>query len=321
MTQDDYLSVRPSVRVEAHMLPTAVGRSLSTITGRESMSSGLAHPSARSRVPEGRPGRRGARQLADTRTRLSARDWLVLNQLARFRFLTTAQIEGLCFTTHATPGSAARICRAVLRRLAELRVIEHLERRIGGVRAGSQSFVWRVGVIGDRLLRSDDRTPRDRRHEPSARFLDHTLAAADAALQLTLAAREGRVELTRLDTEPATWRPYLGPSGAQLTLKPDLYAVTASGEFEDHWFIEIDRSTESLPTVVRQCQQYEAYRRSGRLQAEIEIFPWVVWLAPTAVRAQRLVEAIQGARQLDRSLYRVGVQGELVKLVTAESAP
>jgi len=58
-------------------------------------------------------------------------------------------------------------------------------------------------------------------------------------------------------------------SGSRLTLKPDLYVLTAPrtnqqpSEFEDHAYIEVDRATESLPTLIRKCRQYETYRRSG----------------------------------------------------------
>jgi hypothetical protein len=196
-------------------------------------------------------------------------------------------------------------------------VIEHLERRVGGVRAGSASYVWRVGLIGDQLLRlaSGDGV-RARRKEPSAHYLDHCLAVADCHLALVAASREARIELLQVQTEPTCWRDYLASGGTQRTLKPDLYALTASGEFEDHWFLEIDRATESLPTIVGKCVQYEAYRRTGREDHDHGVFPLVVWVVPDQVRASKLQAALRAARGLDRDLYRVTTVNDLATLVT-----
>jgi Replication-relaxation len=54
--------------------------------------------------------------------------------------------------------------------------------------------------------------------------------------------------------------------------------VTASPDFEDSWFIEVDRGTESLPTLLRKCGRYEEYRRSGIEQRDRQVFPLVLWL-------------------------------------------
>ncbi|MCW2538723.1 MAG: hypothetical protein JWN95_448 [Frankiales bacterium] len=237
---------------------------------------------------------------------LSARDKAILTCLQHYRFLTTDHLQRLHFHNHATPTAAGRVCRRVLERLARLRVIEHLERRIGGVRAGSASYVWRVGLLGDRLLRTEHRDqPRARRKEPSLRNLEHWLAIADAHLVLVELARTGQLDLLQSTTEPGCWRTYLGPAGDRQTLKPDLYAVTAIGEFEDHWFGEIDRGTESLPTILRKCVQYETYRRSGREQHDHGVFPLVVWITTTDQHADQLRDAISASRSLDADHFRV----------------
>jgi Replication-relaxation len=206
---------------------------------------------------ECRPPRVGPRQLLRLDRDLSDRERAVLGSLAACRFLTTGQLQRLHFADHATEGAASRICRRVLARLGRLGVIGHLERRIGGIRAGSASYVWRVGPVGDRLLRQASDGARARRKEPSPRYLDHCLAVADCYLVLVEAARGGRLELLSYQPEPACWRSYMGPHGGPEILKPDLYAVTAGGEFEDSWFIEVDRSTESLPALLKKCRHQE----------------------------------------------------------------
>jgi hypothetical protein len=257
------------------------------------------------RGPQAQAERRLSRRQADRVARnLGDRDRAILNSVAAHRFLTTAQIQRFHFADHLSPDAAARICRRVLRRLHELRVIEHLDRRVGGVRAGSASYVWRVGLIGDRLLRlgiADQ--PRARRKEPSLRHLEHCLAIADAHLALRDLAAAGAIELLQVQTEPACWRTAAG-FGDRI-LKPDLFAVTASGEYEDHWYIEVDRATESLPTLLKKCAQYEDYRRTGIEQQDRGVFPLVIWSVPDGARAAKLGAAIAASRSLDTDLYRI----------------
>jgi hypothetical protein len=268
------------------------------------------------------PTRRTSRtQIQDLKESLSPRDRAILAALQTHRFLATSHIQDFFFHAHATTGAASRICRRVLARLAEARIIDHLERRVGGVRAGSASYVWRVGVVGDQLLRIEaGEGSRTRFKEPSDRWLAHCLAIADTHLQLRTAARQHEIELVTFDTEPVCWRPHLGSSGSRLTLKPDAYAVTASGEFEDHWYLEIDLGTESLPTLLRKCGQYEVFRRTGRDQHDRGITPIVVWLVSTTARASKLTAAIRGARSLDTDLFRITTRDGLLDVIRGGAA-
>lgn len=270
-----------------------------------------------SRLPAERSRKRvSRRRLLRLEGDLSDREGAVLRSLAELRFLSTGQLQRLHFADHATEGAASRICRRVLRRLCELRVIEHLDRRIGGIHAGSAAFVWRVGPVGDRLLRqaiSD--AARARHKQPSARYVDHVLAVAECYLSLVEASRAGRLELLAYQTEPTCWRPFLGAHGALETLKPDLYAVTATPEFEDSWFIEVDRGTESLPRLLRKCAQYERYRRLGREQAEHGVFPVVLWVMPDEARAEALIRHVRQRYGPDQELFRVTTTATFMSLI------
>lgn len=272
--------------------------------------SGSASPAERAPKAAAKPGPRApaariSRGQADRVARsLGDRDRAILASVAAHRFLTTAQIERFHFSDHSSSEAASRICRRVLKRLHQLRVLEHLNRRVGGVRAGSTSYVWRVGLLGDRLLRLDAiDQPRARRKEPSLRHLEHCLAIADIHLMLRDLAAVGAIELLQVQTEPACWR--TAASFGDRILKPDLFAVTASGDYEDHWYIEVDRATESLPTLLRKCAQYEDYRRTGSEQDRLGVFPLVVWVVPDEGRAAKLRAAITASRSLDRDLYRI----------------
>ena len=289
-------------------------------TAPESLSMSAGTPTVRSEG--GRRARRtGKRQLHDLGPELGEREWSILQSLQTHPFLTTTQLQTLHFVDHATVDTAGRIARRVLKRLAELRVIEPLERRVGGIRAGSASFVWRLGPVGDRLVsQAAGDGVRRRRKEPSSYYLAHRLAIADAHLALITAARMQRFELTSVQTEPACWRPYLGVHGGREVLKPDLFAVTASGDYEDRWFIEIDRGTESIPTLIRKCAQYETYRRTGREQQTTGVFPLVVWQLPNQARIDKLRAAIHAARRLDPALYRLTTPEEFVDLIAGGAA-
>ncbi|MGV9676430.1 replication-relaxation family protein [Nocardia sp. NPDC003482] len=256
---------------------------------------------------------------------LSDRDLAILQSVAEHRFLTLAQIEALHFMGN-TASNRARAARRVCARLRELRVLGGLPRRVGGTRAGADGLVHYVDVVGDQLLRgSTGRTVRRPRLDPSARFVDHTLAIASAHVALIEADRERRVELLRCEVEPSSWRTYLSASGTRFTLKPDLYAETApepGSEYIDSWFIEIDRGNESVrPTLLAKCHEYEAYWRSGTEQDQNNgAFPLVVWSMshpdPHKAQARRdaLRRAIDGDRALTHIRFHIIAPEQLIEL-------
>lgn len=254
--------------------------------------------------------------LTELNRLLSDRDWLVLDLLADHRFLTTRHIEQFIFTNHKTPISAARTSRRVLARLDGWNLIERPIRRVGGLHAGSSSSIWMLTSIGQRLrsLRAGIGAV-GRVREPGERFIAHYLAIADTHLALVTGQRAGHLDLLEVRIEPACWRTYTGLGGSREVLKPDMFAVTAGGEFQDHWFIEVDRATESIPTLLKQCQQYETYRRHGSEQADRGVFPLVLWIVPDATRATKLTTALSTARGLDPQLYRVETPDTFIELV------
>lgn len=257
---------------------------------------------------------------------LTGRDIEVLTDVAKFRLLTTKQIQRLHFDpVHPTPLAATRATNRALTRLREAGVIQTLERRIGGVRAGSAGFVWYVGPAGERLLRTLRPTDVSGRHnfrEPSRYFVRHTLAVAELAIQATEAARAGRkhpepFELLNMQTEPASWQQSLSKHGVAQMLKPDLRLTTARGDYEHHWFIEADLATEHLPVIRRQCDAYRAFRATGRYQAAHGLFPAVLWVTPTEARARALRAATAAASGADEALFRICTAENFIRVITA----
>jgi hypothetical protein len=249
---------------------------------------------------------------------LSKRDLAILESLRVHRVLTTVLIRRLHFPIsgepgtgdgkgHATEMAAAVAAIRVLTRLESRRLIARLQRRIGGVRAGSSGIVWQLGATGERLLRAwHGETARRRYSEPSPAFIAHTLAVADLAIRLYELARQRVIELLRLEAEPECWRTYLSAHGARAWLKPDLFAVTAGGDYEHHIFIEADNATEHGPVIVRKALAYQQYARSGIHQQEHGLFPEVVWVVPDAKR-KTSIEAVLASEPRLRDLVAAHV--------------
>ncbi|PVB15913.1 replication-relaxation family protein [Mycobacteroides abscessus] len=268
--------------------------------------------------------------VAEISGRLSERDYAILRSVDQHRFLATSHIEMFHFA-HIAPTARGRITRRAVARLRDLRVIVMLQHTIGGVRAGSQGKVYGVDIVGDRLLRDLVRGGARVRglQEPSLRFLNHRLAIADCHATLVAADRTRQIELTDSSVEPASWRTFTGTSGARLTLKPDLYAETTTAPGSDlvtAWFLEIDLGTESIPTLLRKCRDYEAYRRSGIEQDRHGSFPLVIWSMthPDSAKAQRrrqaLAEAIAADRNLPDVLFRIVAPEQLLPLIQQGAA-
>ncbi|WP_350339608.1 replication-relaxation family protein [Gordonia sp. (in: high G+C Gram-positive bacteria)] len=255
------------------------------------------------------------------RDRLSDRDLTILRSVDDHQFLTTRQIELLHFASVA-PDARGRVTRRALARLRGLRVLDTLDRRVGGARAGSRGFVYHVGVAGDRLLDHSQRRSGRLRYEPTTRFVDHRLAVADAHVALSVACRTDRLELIDSAVEPRSWRTYTGIGSARRTLKPDLFAETATGDDQvTAWFIEIDLGSEHLPTLLTKCREYEAYRQTGIEQDHHGAFPLVIWSMthPNEAKATRrrhaLAEAIAADRHLPGALFRIVTPSDLVSLI------
>jgi hypothetical protein len=269
-----------------------------------------------------------ARDIDELASWLSERDYGILRSVAEHQFLTVKQIEALHFADHS-PTSGARIARRTLARLRDHRLLATLNRRIGGVRAGSAGLVHYVDVVGDRLLRGRSGRQARRSYEPSPRFLNHRLAIADVHVALVKATRRGQLQLVECELEPSSWRHFTGLGGAHLTVRPDMYLETAANPDSDlvrAWFIEVDLGTESVPTLLKKCRDYEAYRQSGIEQAHGG-FPPVIWTVThrDPIRAERrrrdLEKAIEHSRTLTPELFRIIAPEQLVPLLASGGRP
>jgi hypothetical protein len=257
------------------------------------------------------------RGLQQTRERLSARDLAIIRQVAELRLMSARQIQAVHFpdAEHDNEQAATRARQRVLERLTRERLLIRLDRRVGGIRAGSAGLVLALGPIGQRVLAVDG--PRRRSYEPSYRFVDHTLALSQLVVDLTVAARRGVVDLLLCEAEPRSWREFSSLGGRRL-LRPDAFVSMGVGEYVLDWFIEVDRASESLPVIVRKCRLYADYYQSGKEQASRGgVFPRVCWIVPDKQRAERLRRAIARDRQLPERLFVVTTNEDALIRLTA----
>lgn len=199
---------------------------------------------------------------------LSDRDKVILLDLARVRVLSGGQLTRLHFS-ELTAGNRERARRRVLERLVERRFVATLERRtIGGVRAGSSSLIYTLGTAGQRtlpLLGADMyasspagrvRTP----WTPGSLFLAHSLDITELYVRLREHERASDLGLAHYVVEHAASH----SDGRGGVIKPDAYARLHHGEIEDCWWVEVDRATESIPTLRRKLLSYIQFARSGQ---------------------------------------------------------
>lgn len=262
-------------------------------------------------------------EMRQLQQRLADRDRAILTALYDHRLLSTDQIRRLFFTAgHTTATAALRATTRVMSRLEALRLIVKVKQRIGGAQRGSSGLVYYLASGGETLVRAQRGLAKRRRFvEPASTFAAHTLTVSELAVQIHEAQGRGAIELITLETEPACWRAFPAAHGATAHLRPDLFLTTASGEFEDSWFLEADLATESLAAILRKAAVYQHYASTGKHQAEHGVFPAVVWVTPSIDRRDAIAQALANDRRLSPELFRTTTLDGFIPLILAGGAP
>lgn len=261
-------------------------------------------------------------RVAELERKLAPRDRDIIDSLDRLRVATTKHLARLHFAD-LTEGSAARQAPSTLRRLSDLGLVTHLDRQVGGVRAGSASTVWSLDLAGQRLASAcgpaGGRTCR-RPWTPGVQFLAHRLDVSETYVKLVETCRKRGRELLNFDAEPLCWRRFVAPLGGTAFLKPDAFARLAIGDFERGAFIEIDRATESRNTLKRKLATYRHFWETGREQERRGYFPEVIWQVPTEARKEVLVDLFAAQPEEVWPLFRVVPDGDLIAALTRKEA-
>lgn len=252
------------------------------------------------------PQRTDAAEASEPRQKL-------LELTKEHRFATTHQLARFLRPSYRSERSALR---QTLRHLAALQqdgLVSSLERRVGGWQGGSSVGIWTLTSRGHRHLTGSRK--RLRPHHLSTHFLEHSLAVTETCVRLQEATRQLADYEVVVQQEPACWRSYLGSHGERVTLRPDLYAQVSSTDYEDRYFLEVDRSSENPGRVIRKCWQYEHHRRSGAEQKRAGVYPAVVWLVPSEHRKQQLLRHLTQEPKLPQHLFVVITPDELTALI------
>lgn len=267
-------------------------------------------PTASSRV--------SSRHLDSILAQLSDQDQAVISFLADVRLATGVHIARRLWASKTATDRQAYAARRSLRRLEGWRVLDRLPRRVGGVRAGSASIVYCLGPVGRRLLARYGLESK-RLTAPGDRFVRHTLAITELITRLYEADLAGDLDLIELETEPRSWRAFVGLMGARLVLKPDLFVRIGSGAFEDRWWVEVDLATEAGPAVLSKAKVYLSHFRSGEEQRRQGVYPRVVWAVPDKRRAEQVTNALNELSPGVGRLFSVWLYDEVVGRFASEA--
>jgi len=263
--------------------------------------------------------------LEELDARLLERERAAIFVLLEMRFLSTRQVERWVFEG-ATPLARARACRRSIAKLVELGIIRHLERRIGGVRAGSAGHINVLTPLGLRLAAAYGWITAEqarRTREPGGQFVRHYLAVAEAHLRVVEAGERGELKVLERQAEPAAWRELTGCSGGRAILKPDAFFAIGSGAGTGatagatDWFLEVDRATVGSATLDRKLSTYVDYLRSEhsgdsrRSEGSLK----VLWLAPDARRLDQLQQAFRRTPAETRALFTAANFDDLIPIL------
>lgn len=239
------------------------------------------------------------RRLAEE---LPARYTAVLPHLERARVLTGNQLDRLLAEAEVDSHTTARVRRRIMNRLCDLGLADTLERRIGGVRAGSAGHIYTLTSAGHKLLAliNGAQPPQRARHShnPGTLFLAHALAISEIYASLIRASRAGGFRVAVFVTEPHSW----WPQGDGTFLRPDAYTLLATTGYSDAWWIEVDLATETLPRLRRKLHTYLDFAHRGGIGPD-SVLPHVLLTAPNRQRHAAIEALITGLPPPSEQLF------------------
>ena len=101
-----------------------------------------------------------------------------------------------------------------------------------------------------------------------------------------------------------------------MTVRPDLFVVVTGPDYQDHYFIEVDRDTENPARVISACHRYQAYYATGAEQRQTGVFPITLWVVPHDVRREQLWHYITEQPDLDSRLFAVITAQQIAETIT-----
>ncbi|WUI04430.1 replication-relaxation family protein [Spirillospora sp. NBC_00431] len=212
---------------------------------------------------------------------LNDRDLAILGTVHRLGLVTGAQIEELHFWGMA---HSFRVRKRVMQRLVQRRALIMLPRRVGGAYGGSGAAIYALDPAAVVLIHTMTGRPmlkgsRGPQHLPP-RLHDHVLMVSQFYVDVCVLARHSdEFTVVEFRTEPACW----WPTDNGEHIKPDAYLAASDTVVTDHWWIEADRGTESIPILRDKFRAYLEFAESG-LPGPGGVIPRVLVVVPDQSR-------------------------------------
>lgn len=205
--------------------------------------------------------RRDQRQGLPAPMRLTERDRDIIEAVHLYRVLRQDQIQTLFFRRQNTT-------QRVLERLYDH---AFLERKFLPVVYGRSPTLYVLDKRGADLLRSErgyeDLIWYSSNKDLKTDFMEHTAAINDFRIAIVVAARRQGLELITWASESQLKADYdrvqIATSKRPVSLVPDSYFALVTPLGRAHFFIEIDRGTETLDRFKQKVRAYMAYHEGG----------------------------------------------------------
>jgi len=228
------------------------------------------------------------------------RDRQIVMSVARFQQLSAGHLRSMLFDDLASQTPLDR----ALKRLVDRKYLARIERRmVGGKGAGSGQYVYQLGRQGWLLA------GREKKYWPFRAVDYHTLAIADAFVEVLELQHRGRIEILNYITEPET-RTHIGG----VELRPDLTLEVddlLNGRTVTLW-VEVDMGTERLSVIKAKLASYwHAYENAPE---SLRVFPQVLFLAADNDRAKELRWAVEQGSREAQGLFVVSTVREFAGL-------
>lgn len=259
---------------------------------------------------------------------LMPRDVAVLEDVLKYRFLTTSQIE----TLRANDPKEERRFASRLTLTRRLKLLFHhryLRRIPRPLAQGSREPVYFIDVEGARTLAG---THGEVKVSPPSRLpalpaLEHQLGVVQARLSLSVAAtrQPGDALLEWLPGERVRFQAMVEEPGRRrqtVTIIPDGAVTIRIGKQRHYGFLEEDRGSETQGTIAAKCRAYLIYWESGGFARDfnvpVRLGFRVLFVAPAPRRAQTILKAI-GTLSGPHELFRVALTEDITpeRILTA----
>lgn len=250
-------------------------------------------------------------QLERLSLELTDRDRALMAMLERLHLATGNQLTRVVWP-QASPAEE-RSARRALKRLVEWRVLARLERRLGGLGRGSDSYTYALDIAGQRLLAIEGSSRRP--HLPRPAMWRHALLVTEVYVRVLESVRGTDRRLVEWQGEPQAWRDFAGPYGERVRLKPDGFVRIAGPGYEDLFFLEVDTGSQSRTVIRAKLAAYRRHAASGLEQRDHGgVYPQIVFVTSSPARMAAIVDLCGELPPETWRLFAVGVTADVARL-------